>query len=76
MFEGTVEERTYNLKHLIDDAQNIVDRISETETLDKAGFERTANDVVTLLLALVEIDDDTPDNNFIDFVEAYIYEIE
>ena len=34
------EQRTFDLKHLIDNLENIVDRISETETLDQSRFRK------------------------------------
>ena len=66
------DNREYNLKGVADTAQEIIDRIQGDDLISKGDFDQTARDVCAMLLALVEADDDSDDNDFISFVECYI----
>ena len=65
--------RMYNVQNIKETAQDIVDRLNKHTELSKTDFDKTAGEVVSILLALVNIDDEIRDKNFIDFVEHYTW---
>ena len=45
--------------------------LMQCEDLTQEQFDKIAADVVSILLGLVDLDNESPDDNFIAFVEAY-----
>ena len=45
----------------------------EKDEINQAEFDKIAKEVVDTLLTLVGMDEETPDDNFIAFVEHYTY---
>ena len=66
-------KREYNIKHIKDELREVIGKIDNHDTINRAEFDAIASKVVSTLLSLVETDDKTKDNNFIDFIEHYTY---
>lgn len=65
--------RRYDVSAVLSTAQEIIERCGEMTLIDKEMFDKVAADVCHTLITLVQGDDESPDDDFINFVECYLY---